>query len=83
MVLKTEKMSKILISFIGTGRNDRDGKAKREYRTARYRMGDEEVETSFVAYALRKFVKPDKLFLIGTPRSIWEEVYRAFSYNFD
>lgn len=76
-------MSKILISFIGTGRIDSDGKAKREYRRARYRLGDEEVETSFVAYALRKFVKPDKLFLIGTPRSIWEEVYRAFSDNFD
>lgn len=83
MVHKTKEMSKILISFIGTGNNNRDDKAKREYRIARYRLADEELETSFVAYALRKFVKPDKLFLIGTPHSMWEEVYRAFSDNFD
>lgn len=83
MVHKTKEMSKILISFIGTGNNNRDDKAKREYRIARYRLADEEVETSFVAYALRKFVKPDKLFLIGTPHSMWEEVYRAFSNNPD
>lgn len=83
MVHKTKEMSKILISFIGTGNYNRDDKAKREYRIARYRLADEEVETSFVAYALRKFVKPDKLFLIGTPHSMWEEVYRAFSNNPD
>ena len=77
MVHKTKEMSKILISFIGTG------KANRDYSRATYRLGDEEVETSFVAYALRKFVKPDKLFLIGTPHSMWEEVYRAFSDNPD
>ena len=83
MVHKTKEMSKILISFIGTGRIDPDGKAKRDYVPAHYRLGGEEVVTSFVAYALRKFVKPDKLFLIGTPHSMWEEVYRAFSDNPD
>lgn len=73
-------MSKILISFIGTGRSTLpDGSAEREYRKAKYKLGDEEVETSFVAYALKQFIKPDKIFLIGTPHSIWEEVYRAFS----
>lgn len=72
-------MSKILISFIGTGKLLPDGRAQREYRKAKYKLGDEEVETSFVAYALKQFVKPDKLFLIGTPHSMWEEVYRAFS----
>ena len=71
-------MSKILISFIGTGTLLPDGRAQRDYRKALYKLGDEEVETSFVAYALKQFVKPDKLFLIGTPRSMWEEVYRSF-----
>ena len=72
-------MSKILISFIGTGNLLPDGRAQRDYSKALYKLGDEEVETSFVAYALKQFVKPDKLFLIGTPHSMWEEVYRAFS----
>lgn len=71
-------MSKILISFIGTGNLLPDGRAQRDYRKALYKLGDEEVETSFVAYALKQFVKPDKLFLIGTPHSMWEEVYRSF-----
>ncbi|MFW5525788.1 MAG: TIGR02221 family CRISPR-associated protein [Prevotella sp.] len=71
-------MSKILISFIGTGTLLPDGRAQRDYRKALYKLGDEEVETSFVAYALKQFVKPDKLFLIGTPHSMWEEVYRSF-----
>lgn len=72
-------MSKILISFIGTGRPLPDGRAEREYRQARYKLGEEEAETSFVAYALKQFVKPDKIFLIGTPHSIWEEVYKSFA----
>ena len=68
-------MSKILISFLGTGRD----KSKREYSHAKYKLAEEEADTSFVALALKKFVKPDKIFLIGTPHSIWEEVYRSFS----
>lgn len=71
-------MSKILISFIGTGTLLPDGRAQRDYRKALYKLGDEEVKTSFVAYALKQFVKPDKIFLIGTPYSMWEEVYRSF-----
>ena len=79
MVYSIKTMSKILISFIGTGQLLPDGRAKREYRSARYKLGNEEAETSFVAYALKQFVKPDKIFLIGTPHSMWEEVYKSFA----
>jgi len=69
-------MSKILISFLGTGRS----KDKRAYNTAKYKFGDDSPEEStFVAKVLAEKEHIDKFFLIGTPQSIWEEVYASFS----
>lgn len=76
-------MSKILISFIGTGPQDSNGREDRKYRSAHYRFGEKSVQSEFVAQALTEFVKPDKLFLIGTPHSMWEKVYDTFSDNVD
>lgn len=76
-------MSKVLISFIGTGKISDKGKAKREYEPACYRLGDKEVSTSFMAKAMKEFVEPDKIFLIGTPHSMWEDVYRKFANHPD
>lgn len=68
-------MSKILISFLGTGRS----KDKRAYNTAKYKFGDDSPEEStFVAKVLAEKEHIDKFFLIGTPQSIWEEVYASF-----
>lgn len=72
-------MSKVLISFIGTGKKSRDGKAEREYEKAIYKLSGKEVRTPFIAKALKEFVEPDKIFLIGTPHSMWEDVYRSFA----
>lgn len=77
-------MSRILISFIGTGPKDQSkNREEREYKTATYRYGDKEETTEFVALAMKKFFNPDKIFLIGTPHSMWEEVYNSFSEKTD
>jgi len=36
-------------------------------------------KTSFIAAALSDYLQVDKLYLIGTSKSMWEEVYRYFS----
>ncbi len=66
-------MAKVLVSSLGTGERQKFG-----YRKARYKIGDEIFETSFIADALSRYLSIDKLFLIGTKRSIWDEAYTAF-----
>jgi len=66
-------MAKILISSLGTG-------SKREgaYLKAKYNIDDKVYETSFIADALNRHLDFDKIFLIGTKKSIWDEAYMAF-----
>lgn len=77
-------MAKVLISFVGTGPLVNRGgqgevKSAREYRKAPYRLGDECLgEYPFMAAALCKTQQIDKVILIGTVHSMWEEVYRYF-----
>ena len=68
-------MSKVLISFLGTSQKQEN----RKCRTADYKFNDgETITTSFIADAIRKHYKVDKLILIGTVKSMWEEVYETF-----
>lgn len=71
-----EEMAKILISTLGTGTKENGGK----YKTALYKFheNDKGYETSFFASALCEFLNVDKLFLIGTKKSLWDEVYFFF-----
>ncbi len=66
-------MAKILISSLGTGQ-----KIKESYVQATYKIDNKTYKTSFVADALTQHLKIDKLFLIGTNKSIWDEAYKAF-----
>ena len=64
-------MAKVLISSLGTGSN-KDG----AYQKARYQFDQETpYETSFIADAILKHHKIDKLFLVGTKKSMWDEAY--------
>lgn len=73
-------MAKILISPLGAGTLDRNNQAAREYRTATYRLGEENYKNkSFVAAVLFEHFNIDDIIFIGTVRSMWEEVYRVFS----
>ncbi len=68
-------MAKVLISAIGVGPGNR------EYRKAVYKFSDsaKEYKTSFVAAALCEHFQVDKVYLVGTAKSMWEEVYRYFA----
>ena len=71
---------KILISFLGTGVYV--NKESREYRTARYHLGENDLgDYTFVAAALKKHYGIHSTFLIGTAHSMWEEVYRWHREN--
>ncbi len=59
-----------LISFLGKG-DPRKG-----YRTATYRFNTDVAYTeTFFGLALTKFLKPDRLILLGTPSSMWENFF--------
>ncbi|QKF92722.1 TIGR02221 family CRISPR-associated protein [Campylobacter sp. CCUG 57310] len=67
-------MSKILISSIGAG-DKRSG----NYRLSNYSMdGKIYKDKKFIADVLCEHIKIDKLFLIGTKKSIWDAVYKEF-----
>lgn len=71
-------MAKILISFVGTGPLKSEG-SEREYKTANYHLEENDLgEYPFVAAALSQYHKVDKVILVGTVHSMWEEVYRYF-----
>ncbi|MDJ1182079.1 TIGR02221 family CRISPR-associated protein [Roseofilum casamattae] len=74
-------MAKILISSLGVGSIDRNNTAARAYRTAKYRMNDsdKDYEKSFIASVLYEHLELDGIIFIGTVKSMWEEVYRAFA----
>ena len=66
-------MAKILISSLGTGQ-----KIEETYQRATYEIDHKQYTTSFVADALSQHLGIDKLFLVGTSKSIWDEAYKAF-----
>lgn len=73
-------MAKVLISCIGTGRIiDKTETSKRVYEKAKYAFSETDmIETSFMADALVQHYSIDRVIMIGTVKSMWEEVYRAF-----
>ncbi|HHV71623.1 MAG TPA: TIGR02221 family CRISPR-associated protein [Clostridia bacterium] len=74
-------MAKILISSLGTGKLKDDNTSKREYSRTVYRFEDvgKEYKTPFIAAALSEHLQVDKLYLVGTSKSMWETVYGYFS----
>src|SRR5699024_3090530 len=64
----------------GTGALNKKGtKSTREYRTAKYSINGKFVgESSFVTSILVDNFQIDQLILVGTAKSMWEEVYGYF-----
>lgn len=78
-------MAKVLISFLGTGgvinkkqeESPITDREPREYRKANYTINGESIGNfSFVSLALKEKYKAQKVLMIGTVRSMWEEVYK-------
>lgn len=69
---------KVLISFLGTG--PYESKEQRLYKNIKYCIEGKELgKFPFVSAALKKYYQIDKVLLIGTGHSMWEEVYRWFN----
>ena len=67
-------MEKVLISFLGKVEK------KREYNLTKYVFPDgKSYESKFVADSLCQHYHIDKIILIGTMTSMWEEAYRTFA----
>ncbi len=66
-------MSKILITSIGTGIKKDGG-----YRSAEYEIEGKRYKEKIIAKALYNHVKFDKIFMLGTSKSMWDAVYEAF-----
>ena len=64
---------------MGTGYPTKNGN-ERSYRPAPYRLADNsEITTTFIAHALVKYYHVDRVILIGTVKSMWEEAYKVFA----
>ncbi|GHV08028.1 CRISPR-associated protein [Campylobacterota bacterium] len=77
-------MAKVLISLLGTGRAAKGDTDRNRYEIANYVIGDSEYKNeSFVSSAIIKHYKIDKLFLIGTKGSMWDEIANLFNADDD
>lgn len=75
-------MAKVLISFLGAVSD------RRSYLPANYQFPPNDkfpdgkvIKSSFIAKALREYHTIDRLILIGSAHSMWEEVYREIGCN--
>jgi CRISPR-associated Csx2 family protein len=67
-------MSNILITFLGASQETRS------YRSATYSLkGKAPAEHTFIAAYLLAQQQCDKLIMVGTAKSMWEEVYKIFA----
>ncbi len=72
------KPNRVLISFLGTGKLEK-GTSMRQYEKTWYRFDDgKRYQSSFFASALNQHFNFDKIILVGTVHSMWEEVYSTF-----
>ncbi len=70
---------KTLLTFVGTGRLKEGTGSSREYDTTKYSLDEHNGEYSFVSSFLQDKLKFDRLIIVGTMKSMWEEVYRKFA----
>ncbi len=70
---------RILISSLGAGQKLNENiNGPGQYRKTTYQIDDKLYEEEFIARALVSHFKIQKLFLIGTKKSIWDSVYLYF-----
>ena len=72
-------MARVLISFLGTGKMKDEDNSVGDYKPADYQIGDTVYPAKFIASALIKAYAIDKVVLIGTIKSMWDEVYANFA----
>jgi len=64
-------MAKILISILGKGQYNKDLK-KSDYQLTKYQIEDNQpIESKLVSDILRKEIEFDKIYIVGTDKSLW------------
>ncbi len=81
-------MAKILISLLGTGRLANNDENKNEYLGTDYQIGEKENKKiykneKFVANAIIKHYGIEKLFLVGTNKSMWDNINEVYGGDDD
>ncbi|MDR9794073.1 TIGR02221 family CRISPR-associated protein [Aeribacillus sp. FSL K6-2848] len=74
-------MAKVLISPLGKGIREKEkttAGGKYIKTTYKFANSDKGYDTSFITSALSEHLQLDKIFMIGTDQSMWEEVYYYF-----
>jgi CRISPR-associated Csx2 family protein len=72
-------MARVLITFLGAGPFSQKENL-REYFTASYELpGYSREEHTFVSNYLRKHLRIDRMIIVGTMKSMWEEFYRVLA----
>ncbi|MCG9968430.1 TIGR02221 family CRISPR-associated protein [Pelotomaculum terephthalicicum JT] len=82
-------MARVLVTALGTGRliskshDPADARPSRKYDSATYVIKDgessAEYTTTFIAEALIKHFAIERVYVVGTAKSMWEELYDTFS----
>lgn len=72
-------MARVLVTAIGAGSLIPEAGPSRQYRSATYVIDGQECTTEFIAEALIKHYRIERVFMVGTARSMWEQVYYTFS----
>ena len=75
-------MAKVLISLLGTGNKIKNDERNNNYETTNYKIDNNLYENeSFVSSAIIKHYNIERLFLIGTNKSMWDNVADEFNSN--
>ncbi len=73
-------MAKVLVSLLGTGRKASGNEQKNEYEGTNYRLENKCYKNeTFIANPLIEHYGIDKLFLIGTEQSMWDNIAEKFA----
>src|SRR5690625_7412436 len=72
MLIKGEEMRTTLISLLGNSRQSGD------YRRVRYRyQGETLAPVTYIGYALRKVLQPERFVILGTTGSMWDHLFES------
>ncbi|WP_179287569.1 TIGR02221 family CRISPR-associated protein [Paraferrimonas haliotis] len=77
-------MAKVLVALLGTGQKADDEKNNNSYSTTDYQIETQLYQgETLLANVLANHINPDKIILIGTQQSMWDNAASVFQVNDD
>ncbi len=74
-------MEKVLISILGRGQRNKEGKF--DYQKTKYRLENAVYETKLVSHALQQKFNFDKIYIVGTSESLWNIATEYLGNNYE